>query len=319
MPTAGAQVLSSLARENPGRGWGDPRAAPILLAMRLRLLAICAALAACQAPNSTDGGPTQSGPPMVDMLGSMDQDAFMALHQLAEEPDHQPLGRRVSVPIDGGAPMVGYLSLPPQRPDAAVPCVLVIHEWWGLNRHIRLWTDRLAREGYAALAVDLYGGVVATTREEAMAAMRAVDSERALEVLTTARRWLVENHGEGRSPSASIGWCFGGGWSLALALRDPELDAAVVHYGRAEVDPELAASMRARVLGIFGERDAGITPEYVDGLEAALREAGVDCRFERFDAEHAFANPSSARYDHQAANAAWETTRAFLRETLGDA
>jgi carboxymethylenebutenolidase len=288
--------------------------------MRPSHLALCAALAACQAPAPGDREPApRSGPPLVDMLGSMDQDAFKALHQLAEEPDHQPRGRAVTVPIDGGAPMVGYLSLPPDGPDSARPCVLVIHEWWGLNRHIQLWTDRLASEGYAALAVDLYQGTVATTRDEALAAMRAVDSERALAVLIGARRWLVENQGGGRAPSASIGWCFGGGWSLALALRDAGLDAAVVHYGRAEVDPELAASMRARVLGIFGERDAGITPEYVDGLEAALREAGVDCRFERFDAEHAFANPSSARYDHQAATSAWEITRAFLRETLGDA
>lgn len=277
-----------------------------------------ALLAACAAPGATGDRAAGSDPATspVDMLGGLDQDTFMALHELSDAEVPELRGAAQTIAVPGYGDMTGYLSLPPDV-DAPLPGVVVIHEWWGLNDHIRLWTDRLAAEGYAAFAVDLYDGTVATTREGAMAAMQAVDGARASSTLLAARAWLEATHGGGDAPTASIGWCFGGGWSMQLALMDPDLDGAVVYYGRTEVTEDRARGIRAPVLGVFGNRDEGIGPAYVDALAETLTAAGVDFEFLRYDADHAFANPSSARYDHAAAGAAWDQTRAFLADVLG--
>ncbi|MEZ4465798.1 MAG: dienelactone hydrolase family protein [bacterium] len=109
---------------------------------------------------------------------------FKALHALTGAAAPAPRG--VMVDLGGGQ---AYLSLPPGA-TAPVPGVVVIHEWWGLNDHIKHWADRLADDGYAALAVDLYGGRVATTPDEAMAAMKTVDTDKASELLKKAVAFL---------------------------------------------------------------------------------------------------------------------------------
>jgi carboxymethylenebutenolidase len=194
--------------------------------------------------------------------------------------------------------------------------VIVIHEWWGLNEHIQHWTDRLAEDGYAALAVDLYGGKVARTPDEAMAAMKAVDDAAALKALRAAHRFL-ETDARVKAPrTASIGWCFGGAWSLQLALNEPALDAAVIYYGRLVTDPQKLKAIQGPVLGVFGNKDEGIPPKAVDEFDKALHEAGVAHTILRYDAQHAFANPSGARYDQKAADEAWRHVRAFLAGRL---
>ncbi|MEM9801386.1 MAG: dienelactone hydrolase family protein [Planctomycetota bacterium] len=239
--------------------------------------------------------------------GVLDEDAFAALHELREGDAPELRGEPVSI-----GEMDAYVS----RPSLGEPLggVVVIHEWWGLNDHVKHWADRLASDGYVALAVDLYGGEVATTREEASAAMRAVDEEAALAALRDAHAYLVEE--EDAERTACIGWCFGGGWSLRLAMAESDLDAAVVYYGRLVDDPEALASIEAPMLGVFGDRDRGIPPESVDAFEAAMKKAGKDLVTRRYDADHAFANPSSGRYDAENASAAWGETRAFLCENL---
>ena len=269
-------------------------------------------LGACAAPAAD---PPAESP--VDMLGELDQDTFMAMHELSDSEVAELRGRVQSIDVPGYGEMTGYFSAPAGL-EGPLPGVVMIHEWWGLNDHIRLSADRMAGLGYAVLAVDLYQGTVASTREEAMAAMRSVDSERASATLRAARAWLEHSSGGGSAPTASIGWCFGGGWSMQLALEDPELDGAIVYYGRTEVDEARAAGIQARVLGVFGNRDRGINPEYVDGLAATLSAAQVDHRFLRYEADHAFANPSSARYDHEHAGEAWEETQAFLAEVFAE-
>lgn len=186
----------------------------------------------------------------------------------------------------------------------------------GLNDHIRHWADRLAADGYAALAVDLYEGKVATTRDEAMEAMRAVDREKAVERLTAAHAFLKKDDRVKASKRASIGWCFGGGYSLQLAISAPDLDAAVIYYGRLVTDTEMLAPIKAHLLGVFGNRDTGIPPTAVDDFEKALKEAKVEATILRYDAEHAFANPSSARYDTKSAEDAWTKVRSFLKKRL---
>jgi len=240
--------------------------------------------------------------------GVLDEASFAALHELRE--DEAPALRGEDVELGDGR---AYLTRPVGEP---VGSIVVIHEWWGLNDHVRHWADRLAADGYVALAVDLYGGTVATTREEALAAMRAVDEDAALATLGEARRYLAENGDVDGDRMACIGWCFGGGWSLKMAIDEPALDAAVVYYGRLVTDVDVLASIEAKVLGIFGKRDSGIPPESVAAFRDAASKAGIDLTVVSYDADHAFANPSSGRYDAEHAAEAWQRTRAFLCRSL---
>ncbi|MCA9650143.1 MAG: dienelactone hydrolase family protein [Myxococcales bacterium] len=239
----------------------------------------------------------------------LDEEGFAALHQLSAE--QAPLrGEDLQV---AGVHM--YLSLP-EGATAPLPAVVVIHEWWGLDDHIRRWADRLAADGYAALAVDLYDGAVATDREAALSLMQGVDETRAGEILAAAHRFLAEDSRVRASRRGVVGWSFGGDWSLRLALAQPDLDAAVIYYGRLETDPTVLASIHAPIMGVFGNEDAGIPPATVDAFAAAMKEAGKSLELHRYDAQHAFADPSSGRYNPEAAEDAWSHTRAFLAQQL---
>jgi carboxymethylenebutenolidase len=207
----------------------------------------------------------------------------------------------------------GYLSRP-SGPAAAG--IVVVHEWWGLDDHIRHWTDRLAGEGFAALAVDVYDGRTATDADAAMALMKAVDRDAAVRKLRAGLAFLAEDPRVGVRRRAAIGWCFGGGLALELAMAADDLDAAVVYYGPLVTDPDRLRNIRARLLGIFGTRDEAVPPETVSAFERAAAQAGVALRIERYDAPHAFANPSGPRYDEAAAEDAWNRARSFLRAAL---
>ena len=252
--------------------------------------------------------------PRVDVgatSGAVSEREFKALHELRT--DAAPPLQGSSVDLAGGK---AYLSLPDGQPKAGI---VVIQEWWGLNDHIKHWTDRLAGLGYAALAVDLYEGKVATTPDQAGALMKQVDPARATEIVKAGHRFLVDDPRIKAARTGSIGWCFGGHWSLRLAMAEPELDACVMYYGRPVLEPESLKPIRAAVLGVFGSKDASIPTETVEQLDAALTTAGVRHQVLLFPAEHAFANPSNARYDQVQAAKAWERTRAFLDEHLRSA
>ncbi len=209
-----------------------------------------------------------------------------------------------------------YLSLP-EGARKPMPGVLVIHEWWGLNEHIMHWADRLAAQGYAALAVDLYGGKVATTPQEAMATMKTVDPKRSVEILRAAHQFLMTDSRVQSTRTGVIGWCFGGAWSLRSGMAIPELNAVVMYYGRPVTDVQELKSIKAPVLGIFGTKDESIPNDVVEEFDEALSDAGVAHRIQKYDAPHAFANPSAPdRYNPEAAAAAWEQVRGFLAEHL---
>lgn len=242
--------------------------------------------------------------------GGLSEEEFARLHELRADAAPPRKGQMVEV---GGAR--AYLSLP-EGAKAPLPGVIVIHEWWGLNEHIMHWADRLAADGYAALAVDLYGGVVATTREEALATIKKVDDAKARAIVVAAHTFLVEDPRVQAPRTSSIGWCFGGGWSMEAAMALPDLDAAVIYYGHVPTDGKAFAGVKAHLLGIFGNQDEGIPPKHVDAFDAALTAAGVQHRILRYDAPHAFANPSQPSYHPKEAAAAWAETRAFLRAEL---
>ncbi|WP_437956228.1 dienelactone hydrolase family protein [Sorangium sp. So ce119] len=289
---------------------------------RLRLaapLALAMATAACSGsspapraePPSGAAAPAPAPASAADSpTGLLSEEDFKALHQLRA--DRAPPARGQSIEVAGTR---AYLSLPKDA-KPPIPGVVVIHEWWGLNEHIKHWTDRLAEDGYAAIAVDLYGGKVATTPDDAMTAMKAVDEAKGIETVRAAHRFLTTDARVSARRTGSIGWCFGGAWSLKLAMNEPELDAAVIYYGRLVTDQEKLKTIKAPVLGVFGNRDEGIPPQVVNEFDKALHEAGVEHEVLRYDAEHAFANPSGERYDTKAAADAWEKVRRFLAAKL---
>jgi carboxymethylenebutenolidase len=135
-------------------------------------------------------------------------------------------------------------------------------------------------------------------------------------VLAAAHQFLVDDPRIKAPRTASIGWCFGGGWSMQAAMTLPELDAAVIYYGHVPTDGKAFAGVKAHILGIFGNQDDGIPPKHVDAFAAALEASKVEHRILRYDAPHAFANPSSPAYHGKEAAAAWAEARGFLRAEL---
>ena len=223
-------------------------------------------------------------------------------------------GEEVQYATVGGQEISGYLA----RPEgvAVTPGIIVIHEWWGLNDNIRMMTDKLAGEGYTALAVDLYKGKEAESPDSAGTYARSVDDDEALDNLPQAYGYLNEK--QQADNIGVIGWCFGGAWSLNTALAHPQkIDATVIYYGRLVTDTEKLKTLEMPVLGIFGEEDGGIPPQKVKEFESALNEVGVENSIHIYEgAGHAFANPSGTRYVEEAAEDAWQKTVRFLEQNL---
>jgi len=216
----------------------------------------------------------------------------------------------------GGKPVHGYLAKP-KTARGPLPGLIVIQEWWGLNDNIRAMTRRLAGEGYQALAVDLYGGEKADTPDAAMKLMNAVMQNRpaAEENLKHAAAYLER---QGVTKLGVIGWCFGGGWSLATALLTPDkIKATVIYYGHLETDPAKLAALKSPITGFFGADDKSIPVATVKEFESAMRKLGKPVEIKIYDgAGHAFANPSGGNYRPAAAKDAWERTAAFLAKYL---
>jgi carboxymethylenebutenolidase len=222
-------------------------------------------------------------------------------------------GEQVTYATVNGTEVTGYLAKPQEGENH--PGIIVIHEWWGLNDNIRMMTDKLAEEGYTALAVDLYYGKVADSPDSAQVYAGSVNQQEAISNLTQAYNYLSE---QGAKKVGTIGWCFGGGWSLQTALAHPEkIDATVIYYGRLVTDAQELKKLEMPVLGIFGGKDQGIPPKTVKEFESTLNEVGVANTIHIYeDAGHAFANPSGTRYVREAAEDAWQKTVAFLAEHL---
>ncbi len=240
------------------------------------------------------------------LTGAISEAEFKKLHELKKDVVPPRKGTMIEI-----AKAKAYLSLPAGM-KAPLPGVVVIHEWWGLNENVMYWTDRLAAEGYAAVAVDLYDGTVATTPAEAMGAMRKVDEKRATEIMLAALRFLKEDPRVQAKKRASIGWCFGGGMSLKLALAAPDLDAAVLYYGHPETEAKTLEMLKAPLLAIYGTKDKSIPSSVVKEFDEALTNAKKEHKVLSYDADHAFANPSNPHYDEKNAGAAWAEVRAFL-------
>jgi carboxymethylenebutenolidase len=194
----------------------------------------------------------------------------------------------------------------------------MIHEWWGLNDNIKEMATQMAAEGYVVLAVDLYSGEVATEGSQAGALAGQVrdNPDAAIENLQAAVTYLKSHESVRADSIGSLGWCFGGGWSLQLALND-ELQATGIYYGSLVTDPNELSSIDWPVLGVFGSADTSIPVEQVRDFETALGENGIENEIYVYEGVgHAFANPSGANYAPEATMDAWQKTLSFFERHL---
>jgi carboxymethylenebutenolidase len=198
------------------------------------------------------------------------------------------------------------------------PAIVVIHEWWGLTDWVKDQASKLADEGYAALAIDLYRGNVATNPEQAHELMRGVPEDRALRDLHAAVVYLQSQPEIKKDHIGSIGWCMGGGYSLDVALQEPTLRATVINYGHLATDPEALKKINAAILGNFGAKDQGIPPDDVKKFEQTLKQDGKKVDIKIYpDAGHGFENPNNKEaYRADDAADAWQRTATFLAANL---
>ena len=223
-----------------------------------------------------------------------------------------------TVTFKSGAETASGLLVTPEG-KGPFPALLVIQEWWGLNDWVKDQARALAKEGYAALAVDLYRGKVTAKQEEAHQLMMGLPPERAMRDLKGAYAFLQARADVKKGRIGAIGWCMGGRYTLALAVEEPTLAAAVAYYGAPPTDDAAIAKIKAPVLGNFGAEDKGPSPEQVKAFEAAMKKAGKSVDIKIYEgAGHAFANVDNpwGGYREAAAKDAWARSLAFLAKHL---
>jgi len=223
----------------------------------------------------------------------------------------------VSYP-SGRTAVRAFLARPKGR--GPFPGLLVIQEWWGLNAHIMDVASRFARQGYVALAPDLYsrqGNQV--TKDPAVAArlMGRLTERDALADLGAGVRFLLAQPGVDRRRIGVVGFCMGGTYALLLPCVRKGIRAAVPFYGQVPNPDAPLRNLTCPILYIYGTRDEWITLADVDRLRGALARYGKAGEVITYEAPHAFFNNSRRdTYRSEHAKDAWTRTLAFLAQNL---
>ena len=189
--------------------------------------------------------------------------------------------------------------------------LIVIQEWWGLNNQIKMEADQYFKDlgDMNVIAVDMYDGKVAATPDSAMKLMRGSDMNRMTAIVQGAIK-----HAGAKASIYSVGWCFGGMWSLQTAiLAGPQAKGSVMYYGRPETNMEKLKSIQCDIIGLFGNKDQSPSPSMVNAFEQNMKDAGKNLSVNRYDAGHGFANPSNPSFNAAAKEDAYAKSIAFLK------
>ena len=189
--------------------------------------------------------------------------------------------------------------------------LIVIQEWWGLNDNIKMEADQYFKDlgDMNVIAVDMYDGKVAATPDSAMKLMRGADMNRMTAIIQGAIK-----HAGSKASIYSVGWCFGGMWSLQTAiLAGPQAKGSVMYYGRPETNMEKLKSIQCDIIGFFGNKDQAPSPAMVDAFEQNMKEAGKNLNVNRYDAGHGFANPSNPSFNAAAKTDSYAKAISFLK------
>jgi carboxymethylenebutenolidase len=204
--------------------------------------------------------------------------------------------------------------------------VIVVQEWWGLNPQIKGVADRLAGEGFVALAPDLYRGELAQHDEmdKAGQLMSSLPMDRAARDMTGAVDFLAAHSATTGDALGAIGFCMGGGLVLVLGtLRPDRIKAIVPFYGVVGFDDDGApdwSKLEASVQGHYGEKDDFFPAAKAEALESGLQGLGKDATIYVYPGTgHAFANENDplGTFDQSAADTAYERALSFLHSQLG--
>jgi carboxymethylenebutenolidase len=247
-------------------------------------------------------------------------DAESAAKALVDSPRH---GEWVDLELKGTDTKLRTWVVYPERSDKA-PVVIVIHEIFGLTDWVRGVADRLAGEGFIAVAPDLLsgmgpdGGGTESLGENVRSVIRTLSSEETARRLDAARAWAIALP-SATDKSACIGFCWGGSASFAYAAQQPKLNAAVVYYGTAPDDASAIEKINCPVLGLYGGDDARVTST-VESTQSRMKEHDKSFTTHVFDgAGHGFLRQQTERdgANLKAAEDAWGQTIKFINRHTG--
>ncbi len=235
--------------------------------------------------------------------------AFAAMHPNPIEVNPENLlGKMMTFDAADGKQANAYFIPAKQK---SKKWLIVIQEWWGLNDNIKLEADKYfsALGDMNVIAVDMYDGKVAATPDSAMKLMRGANMGRMAAIIQGAIK-----HAGADASIYTVGWCFGGMWSLQTAiLAGPQAKGSVMYYGRPESNIEKLKSIQCDVIGFFGNQDQSPSPALVNEFEKNMKEAGKNLSVNRYEANHGFANPSNPSYNPTATADAYAKAIAFLK------
>ncbi|MGN8225242.1 dienelactone hydrolase family protein [Gracilimonas sp. BCB1] len=229
----------------------------------------------------------------------------------------------------GEVTMNGYISQN-ENNFAKRPGVLVVHEWWGHDAHARQAADELAKLGYVALAVDMYGeGKQADHPDDAMKFSNNVMSnfDTAKARFNAALETLKNRGNVDSTQIGAIGYCFGGSVILAMANSGSDLDGVAAFHAGLQLPVMPQESLTSRILILNGADDPFVTEEQVANLSGAYEELGADYQYINYDgAQHAYTNPAAdslgqkfdlpLAYNAKADSLSWEKMKSFFEETF---
>ena len=208
-------------------------------------------------------------------------------------------------------PTTAYVDRPVADTSTAV---ILIHEWWGINQHVRDLARRYAQEGYNCVAPDLFHGRVAQDVKEASALMDALAIEDGLETIRKSMEVARDKYGFDQF--VINGFCMGGTFALRAACEIPELKAAAPFYGDIP-EEDVLKKLTVPTLFIAGNRDAWINEAKVNGLKEAATKHDLPVEVVSYDADHAFFNDTRPEvYDPQSAKDAWQRVLEHFKKTL---
>lgn len=258
---------------------------------------------------------TASGVTAAALLGSLSPDYALA-QQVDPDDDSISVGYKKYPSPKGAGVMQGYFVRPAGAQHKS-PGVVVIHENRGLNPYIEDVARRLGIAGFIAFAPDALmplGGYPGND-DDGRTLQRQRDSAEMVEDFVAAAEFLAK-HPDCSGKVGAVGFCFGGGMSMRLAVRLPELAAAVAFYGRHPAADE-ARSIRAPLMLHHAGLDERVNATWPD-FEEALKDADRDfINYEYADVNHGFHNDTTPRYNKQAAELAWQRTIDFFASHLG--
>jgi carboxymethylenebutenolidase len=241
--------------------------------------------------------------------------ATMAFATLHETPRYykleSPTGTAVTFKAADGSTAMGYEIKSKKKSNK---WIFVIQEWWGLNDYIKRESETLSQElgDVNVLALDLYDGKVAATPDSAMKLVQAAKTDRLENIIKGGLAYAGS-----QAKIYTIGWCFGGMWSLQTTLlAGKQAAGCVMYYGRPETNLEKLKGLNCDIIGFFGNLDKSPSPQMVTQFETDMQTVGKKITAYKYEAGHGFANPSNPSFNKAATEDAHAKAIAFLKEHM---